>query len=339
MRGYAVIIVNEKPVAGSKFKERKGGAKDADNLQRAFCTKLKFKWLNQGQGRDLKKSEWIHSAEVAPPSNCDCITCKIQNTNHENSECFLLVLSSHGGEVKGEQQIRFSDGGAVKLSEIINALSDEKCPSLKGKPRILILQACRSNPDRPEAERDDSGYEVQVETGMRNMNIDDTETNSADENDTQPETGNELGQGDQLKNPNKTTAEADHEGTEVSSSGEESDPDVEEDNSGQPLCYISKNFLIVYPSAAGKRAKRNTSKGSWLIDELCKVIDEHDFQNNTEMNFLKLLTGAAGRVACKEAKPTKFMNAPCIVHRLIEPLIFKDIADETENVPTDKPAL
>ncbi|XP_045175548.1 caspase-6-like isoform X1 [Mercenaria mercenaria] len=336
MRGQAVIIVNEKAVGGSKFKERKGASKDDDNLQRAFCTKLKFKWLNHGQDRDLKKSEWIHSAEKAPP-NCGCITCKIQNTNHENSECFLLVMSSHGSEVGGEQYIRFSDGEEVKLSEIIKALSDEKCRSLEGKPRILILQACRSNPVLPEDQREDPGYNVDI--GIQNINLDDTETNSADGNDAQPKTGNELGQGDQLENTNNTTADARQEGTDVSSSVEESDADPEEVNTGSPQCFIPKNFLIVYPSAAGKRAKRDTSKGSWLIDELCNAIDEHNFKKDTEMNFLKILTEAAGSVARSRETHDGYKNAPSIVHRLIEPLIFKDVADESENMPTDRPAL
>ncbi|XP_053383530.1 caspase-9-like isoform X2 [Mercenaria mercenaria] len=335
MRGHAVIIVNQNPV-NSKFKKREGADIDADNLQRAFCTKLKFNWLNQGQARDLTKSKWIHSEKEAPP-NCNCITCMIRNESHKDSDCFILVISSHGGEVKGEQQIAFSDGTLVTLSEIINTLSDEKCPSLEGKPRILILQACRSNYDLPEDQREDPGYNVDI--GIQNINLDDTETNSADGNDAQPKTGNELGQGDQLENTNNTTADARQEGTDVSSSVEESDADPEEVNTGSPQCFIPKNFLIVYPSAAGKRAKRDTSKGSWLIDELCNAIDEHNFKKDTEMNFLKILTEAAGSVARSRETHDGYKNAPSIVHRLIEPLIFKDVADESENMPTDRPAL
>jgi hypothetical protein len=148
IRGYAVVIVNEKEVDNSRFKERKGASNDSDFIQASFCNKLGFKWLNQSQSRDLKKSQWIHSGKST--KECDCLTCKIQKTDHSKSESFLLVISTHGREEEGQQLIRFSDGKKIYLADVIDTLSDDKCPSLVGIPRIVVLQVCRTNNELPE---------------------------------------------------------------------------------------------------------------------------------------------------------------------------------------------
>lgn len=128
-------------------------------------------------------------------------------------------------------------------------------------------------------------------------------------------------------------------------SGEESDADIEDaDYVYSKARDIPEQFLIVYPTVAGKRAKRNEVTGSWLIYELCDEIKAHDYSKNPEMNFLKILTRTTARVAKRETKnkedETKRgkKNAVCIIHRLTKPLVFREIEASPET-PSDNPAL
>ena len=58
---------------------------------------------------------------------------------HENLDMFVLVIMSHGtdGEV-----IFGSDCQPVKLVKIRYLLSPHKFPAMKGKPKLMIIQAC-----------------------------------------------------------------------------------------------------------------------------------------------------------------------------------------------------
>lgn len=57
---------------------------------------------------------------------------------HYRLGTFVLVLSSHGGDgcVIG------SDGINLKLTDIYNLLSPKNFPAMKGKPKMIIIQAC-----------------------------------------------------------------------------------------------------------------------------------------------------------------------------------------------------
>ena len=103
---------------------------------------------------------------------------------------------------------------------------------------------------------------------------------------------------------------------------------------------LPSNFLIVFPCVRGKKAFHNFEYGSWLIDELRKVVEGHDFSRFPEMNFLSVLTKTAGQVAFDKESEKGKKSAVCIVHRLLQPIIFKDVKED-ENKPDlgkDKPA-
>ena len=151
-QGYAVFIVNIDKRGNNgdfKFEERKGAREDL-NIQSVFL-QLGFEWINETPHwhESLPLERWDHRFKEEnvrePPDQC-CLCCRIQAQDHSNSKCFVLVISSHGRELTGrETEIIFSDGRSVRLTEILEVLNDENCPSLRGKPRLIILQACRSN--------------------------------------------------------------------------------------------------------------------------------------------------------------------------------------------------
>lgn len=51
---------------------------------------------------------------------------------------FVLMMSSHGGD----GSISGCDGVHIKLTDIYELLSPENFPAMRGKPRVVIIQAC-----------------------------------------------------------------------------------------------------------------------------------------------------------------------------------------------------
>ena len=61
--------------------------------------------------------------------------------DHSDYDCFVLWLMSHGrsGEVFG------SDGFPLPIETIKDMLSNASCATLRGKPKLLFVQACRGD--------------------------------------------------------------------------------------------------------------------------------------------------------------------------------------------------
>jgi len=69
-----------------------------------------------------------------------------------NDDCFALCIMSHGqirsvrtsdGDSVRCECVFGSDGVVVPTTALLAQFANEKCPSLKGKPKIVIFQACR----------------------------------------------------------------------------------------------------------------------------------------------------------------------------------------------------
>ena len=153
-RGFAFFIVNindrsTQSSTGSTFAERLGAQNDPPNLDMTFGMQgMGFDWVNQHPDwhMDLTVDKWDHTLGASNGNQVDkskcCLKCHIQSLDHSDCEYFLLAISSHGKEIT-EPEVIFSDNKSVYLSEIIAAISDTNCPTLAGKPRIIILQVCR----------------------------------------------------------------------------------------------------------------------------------------------------------------------------------------------------
>jgi len=70
----------------------------------------------------------------------------------DSDDCFALCVMSHGqirsvrttdGDSVRCECVFGSDGIVVPTTTLLAPFSNEKCPSLKGKPKIVIFQACR----------------------------------------------------------------------------------------------------------------------------------------------------------------------------------------------------
>ena len=69
----------------------------------------------------------------------DTIKTETERDEHQQLSMFILVLMSHG--TRGNV-IMDSRGKPVALVEIQDMLSPDKFPAMKGKPKVIIVQAC-----------------------------------------------------------------------------------------------------------------------------------------------------------------------------------------------------
>ena len=155
-RGICTIINNKH---FSNMNQREGTDADAGALQQLFTYfnfhTSRFDNLTSSQMRRLFKD--------------------IARKDHTKYDCLLVAVLTHG--TKGK--LYGSDGKLVPVEEITELFSGNNCPSLTGKPKIFLLQACRG-------ERKDKGVKYDMidgeDTGQRHYHeteSDDDETDSA----------------------------------------------------------------------------------------------------------------------------------------------------------------
>nr|XP_033801302.1 caspase-8-like [Geotrypetes seraphini] len=102
---------------------RSGTDKDAEALCSVF-TKLHFK---PEVHKDLTAEEILKTI------------LKYSTESHQASDCFVCCILSHGA--KGI--IYGTDGQEVPIQRLTASFSGRNCPSLAGKPKIFIIQACQ----------------------------------------------------------------------------------------------------------------------------------------------------------------------------------------------------
>lgn len=63
----------------------------------------------------------------------------------KDTECFVLVLMSHGERCDGIDKVNFHDGSSCKVAEITNYFRHHNAPNLVKKPKVLIFPFCRGS--------------------------------------------------------------------------------------------------------------------------------------------------------------------------------------------------
>lgn len=136
-RGQALIIVNEKFEDKEHDHDRDGAKADARKMVALFkALDFRVTLFMDLTGEQMK-------------------TVLKQAKEHENnkcSDCFVLVISSHGQESVDNKSSRIcqevfgvdmgKDKGVIFLDDIIKDFNNEV--TLKGKPKLFFIQACRS---------------------------------------------------------------------------------------------------------------------------------------------------------------------------------------------------
>ncbi|KAK7113263.1 caspase-3-like [Littorina saxatilis] len=146
-RGIALVVINE---TFRGHKGRTGSELDAQNLCRTFSL-LGFEVRLV---KDCTLNEFKQMLE------------QVAKEDHSSAGCFVLAISSHGDELlqdrksallnrKVREDVVFCTDFYMSTRELVLYFSDTNCPTLKGKPRLFFLQACRGGSL-------DEGQEVKV---------------------------------------------------------------------------------------------------------------------------------------------------------------------------------
>ena len=72
--------------------------------------------------------------------------CFEEYRRKEHTGCFILIILSHGRD----GVVLSSDDQEIRIADIEKEFCKSKCPSLQGKPRIFIIDACRGQEDSME---------------------------------------------------------------------------------------------------------------------------------------------------------------------------------------------
>ncbi|XP_062607236.1 caspase-8-like [Saccostrea cucullata] len=117
------VIINNKEFADDNMQTRTGTEVDRDNLEWLFTT---------------------YGFNVLVHNNQSCermlqILQEVCSRNHEDYGALVVCVLSHG---KPDAVIG-SCGGAINITTLTSLFRSDMCPSLAGKPKFFILQACQ----------------------------------------------------------------------------------------------------------------------------------------------------------------------------------------------------
>ncbi|KAH3888844.1 hypothetical protein DPMN_012885 [Dreissena polymorpha] len=171
-KGAAFFMLNVGVPDGTssiKFPYRHGAKKDQNNISSVFIHQLGFELKNTQKTENFYRNEWDHrynQGKRACVRGSPCMVCLIKNTDYSNYGYVVFHVSSDGycdlNDGLKIQCLSDSVEEYITLKEIVDAFSDENCPGLKDKTRILIIQACRYNPRNPTDLSDDAGVNVEM---------------------------------------------------------------------------------------------------------------------------------------------------------------------------------
>ncbi|WAR20930.1 CASP1-like protein [Mya arenaria] len=149
-RGYALLINQERFSADLQrqgYTKRTGTAVDERNISR----KLKELGFDVTIFPDLTAN---HIKNMC---------AKMADKDHSDCDCFVFVILSHG-----EEGVVYGTDKEVEIKELASYFRGDRCPTLIGKPKLFIIQACRGN-------QTDPGVKVNVTDALKEASDDKTE--------------------------------------------------------------------------------------------------------------------------------------------------------------------
>ncbi|XP_022341801.2 caspase-6-like [Crassostrea virginica] len=104
---------------------------------------------------------------------------EIRDGISNDCDCFVCVISTHGGEVptfyqqtdiKGAysktEHYFLNTSGDVWTRDIMDTFDDQKCRALRGKPRLFFIQACRGNDVDEGVDLIDDGTKIEKDNNV-----------------------------------------------------------------------------------------------------------------------------------------------------------------------------
>ena len=196
---------------------------------------------------------------------------EIRSMDHSSFDTFFCIVMSHGDE---EECIVTRDMKTIKKETILNSFTADACPSLAGKPKVFIFQACRGH-------RHDQGLDMLV-----------------DANADTPLQDNLLIQTDDLFAVQSS----------VKHFGDESTPQVRPQQEVKKVANFA-DFYIAQATVKGYVSYRYVTKGSVFISALCSVLKSARYHHHLVDMMIEVrrqvsMVDVKNNVQCPEATDT-----------------------------------
>ncbi|NWW35075.1 CASP8 protein, partial [Panurus biarmicus] len=136
--GYCLILNNH--IFKNPRYNREGTLQDGEAVKRVF------KWL---------QFETVEYMNLEGKKIYETVK-EYSKKDHRNMDCFVCFIFSHGEKDK----IKGVDDECVNIEDLISCFTGTNCPSLAGKPKVFIIQACQGSAHHPSVtvEPDSSGH-------------------------------------------------------------------------------------------------------------------------------------------------------------------------------------
>ncbi|NWV48901.1 CASP8 protein, partial [Daphoenositta chrysoptera] len=121
--GYCLILNNH--IFKNPLHSREGTLQDGEAVKRVF------KWL-QFETVEYMDLEGQKLKEIVQ---------EYSKKDHRNMDCFVCFILSHGEKDK----VKGVDGVYVNIEDLVSCFTGTNCPSLAGKPKVFIIQACQGS--------------------------------------------------------------------------------------------------------------------------------------------------------------------------------------------------
>ncbi|XP_021411019.2 caspase-8 [Lonchura striata] len=140
--GYCLIINNH--IFKNPNYNREGTLQDGEAVKRVF-TWLQFE---TAEYMDLEGKKIYETVK------------EYSKKDHRNMDCFVCFIFSHGEKYK----IKGVDDKCVNIDDLVSCFTGTNCPSLAGKPKVFIIQACQGSERHPAvAVESDSSGQLEVD--------------------------------------------------------------------------------------------------------------------------------------------------------------------------------
>ncbi|XP_040572146.1 caspase-1 [Lepeophtheirus salmonis] len=123
-RGIALVFNHENFDPRLELKKRNGTRADRDNLKRTL-RKLEFE---------------VRVFDDLDFMDLDKILEDVSNDDHTESDCLLILVLSHG-----ESGLIYARDSAYKPERLWSYFNGKNCPTLAGKPKMILIQACQGD--------------------------------------------------------------------------------------------------------------------------------------------------------------------------------------------------
>ncbi|KAK3089466.1 hypothetical protein FSP39_003857 [Pinctada imbricata] len=293
---------------------------------------------------------------------------------HKESDAFAFSIGTHGEEFFDWktymfEHILYGTDTHISTKDVLNIFKDKNCKSLKGKPRLFFLQACRGRVDGETSEFDHgTGIPVRAE---QIVSVNPKSGNSSEVEEIDNAGSNYKEGDDDIKHLESQDVTEEFIETNESSSDQsegflsflsnypprgkrqqamsKDKPEKKEENGQQSeevylhttLIPCPNHFLITYATAPGTLAFGRVAEGGWMLKAVADCLKQ--CRRNNGIDMLEILTQSTNSIALYRSTNTsnpktnnlksyELNDIPGLVKREVDILLGKRSKTESNDV-------